>query len=210
MRFADAACGGLLQPKADARVSSIRRRLRPLVQILRSSDERRDLLWELRRRSRGEPPLPEGPIGNVLVICLGNICRSPFAGRLLAAGSPSLQVRSGGFEAREGDPAEPDAIRVASEFGVDLSDHAAHRITLDDLEWAHLVVGMTGRHHGMLRDRWDEHSSKIRMLGDFLEARPHSIPDPWGCPQAEFRSVYHQIRLATTRLSARLASPGSR
>ncbi len=186
--------------------AGIRRRLRPLIEILRSSDARRDLRWELGRRSRGEPSLPEGPIRNVLVICLGNICRSPFAEHLLAAACPDVQVRSAGFEARDGDPAEPDAIRVASEFGVDLSDHAAHRITLADLAWADLIVGMTGRHSGMLQDRWPEHAPKLRLLGDFLAAPPHAIADPWGCPAAEFRLVYRQIRLATTRLSACLAT----
>ena len=186
--------------------AGIRRRLRPLIEILRSSDARRDLRWELRRRVRGEPSLPEGPIRNVLVICLGNICRSPFAERLLAAVCPDLHVRSAGFEARDGDPAEPDAIRVASEFGVDLSDHAAHRITLADLAWADLIVGMTGRHCGMLQDRWPEHAPKHRLLGDFLAASPHAIADPWGCAAAEFRLVYRQIQLATTRLSACLAT----
>ncbi len=184
----------------------IRRKLRPLVQILRSSDERRDAFWELRRRVGSEPSLPEPRIRNVLVVCLGNICRSPFAERLLATECPRLLVHSGGFEARDGAPAESDAIRVAAEFGVDLSDHAAHRITIADLEWADLVVGMTGRHHYTVRDRWAAHTPKVRLLGDFLEAPPHAIADPWGCPEAEFRNVYSQIRLAIERLSARLTA----
>ena len=65
---------------------------------------------------------------------------------------------------------------------------------------------MTGRHCGMLQDRWPEHAPKHRLLGDFLAASPHAIADPWGCPAAEFRLVYRQIQLATTRLSACLAT----
>lgn len=187
-------------------INRIRARLRPLAEILRYSDARRDFLWELRRRREGEPSLPEGPVRNVLVVCLGNICRSPFAEHLLAAKCPQLIVRSGGFQARDGDPAEPDAIRVAVEFGADLSAHRARRITREHVEWADLIVGMTGRHHKMVRDRWPEHAPKVRMLGDFLDTPPHAIADPWGCPEAEFRSVYRQIRVATTRLSACLAA----
>jgi protein-tyrosine phosphatase len=188
--------------------ASLRRRLAPIARLVRSADERRDQWWELRRRLSGVPSLPETEVRNVLVVCFGNICRSPFAERLLARARPQLVVRSAGFEARNGDPAEPNAIVVAAEFGVDLSDHAAHRIAEVDVAWADLIVGMTGRHHAMLRDRWPAHASKTRLLGDFLEAPPHRLIDPWGCPPEAFRAVYARIVDATGRLSSCLPSPG--
>ncbi len=182
----------------------LRRQLRPWVHALRSREERHDLFWELRRRSRREPALPESAIRNVLVICLGNICRSPFGERLLASRCPDLVVRSSGFEAREGNPAEPEAIRVAGEFGIDLSDHAAHRMTTAEVDWADLILGMTGRHHAMLRERWPAATPKLRLLGDYLDGPPHAIADPWGRPAADFRTVYAQIERASARLSNRL------
>lgn len=185
-------------------LASIRRRLSPVARLLRSADERRDLWWELRRRSAGVPALPAPAVRNVLVVCFGNICRSPFAERLIARDCPQLVVRSGGFEAREGDPAEADAIRMAVEFGIDLSDHAAHRLSADDAAWADLIVGMTGRHHGMLRDRWPAHAAKVRLLGDFLPTPPFGIVDPWGCPPEVFRAVYTRIVQATGPLVERL------
>lgn len=187
-------------------VRAIRRRLSPVARLLRSGDERRDLWWELRRRSGGVPALPTPAVRKVLVVCLGNICRSPFAERLIARDCPGLVVRSGGFEAREGDPAEADAIRMATEFGIDLSDHAAHRLTAEDAEWADVIVGMTGRHHGMLRDRWPTQAAKMRLLGDYLPAPPFAIVDPWGCPPETFRAVYTRIVQAADPLSALLGA----
>jgi protein-tyrosine phosphatase len=176
-------------------------RLRPWVGALRSRDERLDLLWELRRRARGAPGLPERPIDRLLVICLGNICRSPFGERYLANACPRLSVRSAGFGAADGDPAPNEAVCVAREFDIDLTRHAARRMTRDDAEWADLIVAMSGRHYAMMAERWPEHLGKIRMLGDFLDTAPHVIPDPWGQPAAAFRTVYAQIVRAGERLA---------
>lgn len=176
----------------------------PYLRAIRSAPERQDLLWEIRRRSRGEPALPFGPIQRVLVFCHGNICRSPLAAHLLATGCPELEVRSGGLEAREGDPAQPGAIRVGAEFGADLERHAAHRLTAVDVAWADLIVGMTGRHSASIRACCPAQCGKVRLLGDFLPGPPFALEDPWGQPDDCFRSVFTRIALANRRLVERL------
>lgn len=189
-------------------VRSIRRPLGAALRCLRSADERQDLWWELRRRGTGEPLLPGPRIERVLVVCYGNICRSPFAERLLARACAGLEVRSAGFEAGEGDPAQPDAIRVAAEFGIDLSDHAARRMRREDVDWADLILGMTGRHHAMLHARWPERADRLRLLGDFLSGPPYALEDPWGCPPEIFRAVYRRIERATAGLVGRIGDRG--
>lgn len=186
-------------------VRSIRRPLGTALRYLRSAEERQDLWWELGRRRAGEPALPGPRIERVLVVCYGNICRSPFAERLLARDGSGLEVRSAGFEAGDGAPAEPEAIRVAAEFGIDLSDHAARRMRREDVEWADLILGMTGRHHAMLRARWPERADRLRLLGDFLPQAPYALADPWGCPPEVFRAVYARIERATAGLVGRIA-----
>lgn len=182
----------------------LRRLVAPVWRALRSRDERRDLVWEIRRRLGGEPRLPTGPVERVLVVCYGNICRSPFAERWLARSCPAIEVRSAGFEAGPGVPAEPEAIRVAAEFGVDLTDHAARRMSAEDVAWADLIVGMTGRHVGLVADRWPEGAARVRLLGDYLEVAPYGLEDPWGCPPEAFRAVYSRIVRAGSRLATRL------
>jgi protein-tyrosine phosphatase len=178
--------------------------LRIVARALRSSNDRHDLVFEFRRRRRGEPLLPAGPIRRVMVICQGNICRSPFAGRQLAAGCPQLEVRSAGLKAREGDPAQPGALKIGSEFGVDLTDHAAHRLSQEDIDWADLIIGMQGWHQASVRQRWPAGNAKVRLLGDFLPSAPHAVDDPWGGTDEFFRAFFEKISRANERLSALL------
>ena len=175
--------------------------LRVIARALRSANDRHDLVFELRRRRRGEPELPRGPIEKVMVICQGNICRSPFAERQLAARCPQIEVRSAGLKAREGDPAQPGALRIGPEFGIDLADHAAHRFDEADVEWADLIIGMQGWHEAWIRQRWPTGSAKVRLLGDFLPSAPHAVDDPWGGADDLFRVIFEKISRANERLS---------
>jgi len=179
-----------------------------VARTLIQSDRRRDAFYEWRRRLTGEPALPTGPIRTVLLICHGNICRSPFAERRLAQCSPDLQVKSAGLDTKAGSPAAPGAVRTARGFGVDLGDHAARSLDLEPelLRWADLIVGMQGRHTTQLSRHWGIAPGKIRLLGDFLAGPPHAIPDPWGESDAVFAAAFARIEDAVQRLAAVLQS----
>ena len=166
---------------------------------------RSDALHEWRRRSRGEPALAAGPIRRVLVICHGNICRSPFAGRLLAARTPVLEVRSAGLEAVDGRLAEDAACRAALRFGIDLADHRAHRMNEADAGWADVILGMEGHHVATVQREWPSAKRKTFLLGDFLPHPPFRIDDPWGREDAYFQMTFDRIELAVDRLAQRLA-----
>jgi protein-tyrosine phosphatase len=89
---------------------------------------------------------------HVLVVCTGNICRSPMAEGFLRSaferrlGHDAPVVRSAGLIARDGTPAEPESIRAAAELGADISGHAAHRLTVPGIEEATVVLGMAAEH----------------------------------------------------------------
>ena len=57
---------------------------------------------------------------NILVVCVGNICRSPTAERLLQRYHPELKVESAGLGALVGKGADPTAISVAAEHQLSL------------------------------------------------------------------------------------------
>jgi protein-tyrosine phosphatase len=179
-----------------------------VARMLLHQDLRQDAFYEWRRRLRGEPALPAGPIRTVLLICQGNICRSPFAERRLARYSPDLEVKSAGLDTRAGSPAAPGAVRTALRFGVDLGDHAAHSLDREPelLRWADLIVGMQGRHSTQLSRNWGISPEKVRLLGDFLSSPPHAIPDPWGESDAVFAAAFDRIEGAVQRLAAVLQS----
>jgi protein-tyrosine phosphatase len=179
---------------------------RTVARIVLHPDLRRDALHEWRRRLRGQPELPAGPIRTVLLICHGNICRSPFAEKRLARYSPDLEVKSAGLDTEPGSPAAPGAIRTARRFDVDLGDHAARSLEPELLRWADLIVGMQGRHSTQLSRNWGIAPGKIRLLGDFLPSPPHAISDPWGESDAVFIAAFERIEEAVRRLAAALQS----
>jgi protein-tyrosine phosphatase len=178
------------------------RALAPLRFLLRP-EHRREVLHEWRRRRRGEPPLPAPPVARALILCHGNICRSPFAEALLRVRCAHVEVRSAGFAAGDGSPADPTAIEVAQEWSIDLRAHRARLLRPDDLRWADLVLVMTAV---QAADAIALGSSpaRVRLLGDYLDAPPHVIADPFGQRTPAFRACFGRIDQAVARLSERL------
>jgi protein-tyrosine phosphatase len=91
-------------------------------------------------------------VASILLVCSGNLCRSPFAEgvlrRLLTErfGPSAPEVSSVGTIARDGEPTTAEAIAVASEHGIDASSHAARRLTREDLAEADLVLAVSAEH----------------------------------------------------------------
>lgn len=65
----------------------------------------------------------------ILVVCVGNICRSPTAERLLRQFHPALTVSSAGLGALVGKGADPCAISVAQAHNLSLENHCARQIS---------------------------------------------------------------------------------
>jgi protein-tyrosine phosphatase len=120
-------------------------------------------------------------MASILVICTGNICRSPmaegFLRRLLAARAPTagFRVSSAGTSAWDGSAATREAVEAAVERDTDISGHSARRLTPDLVEDADLVVGMTAEHRdraaGMAPGAADRVFT-LKELARLLEAVP--------------------------------------
>lgn len=178
--------------------------LRTLARLVLSASARHDARYEWARRLRGEPPLPDGRMQRVLVLCHGNICRSPFAAVLLAARLPQLEVRSGGLQAANGDPADATAARCAQRRGISLAAHRSARVNAESLGWADLVLVMQGSHVAEIERAWPQFGPRVRLLGDFLADPPYLLPDPWGKEEAVFERVFTRLADAVERLAVRI------
>ena len=134
--------------------------------------------------------MSEKPV-NVLVVCTGNICRSPLAHVLLERYSAQrgrrVEVQSASTLGLDGKPAHKHSIRVASEVGLDLSEHASQPVTEELVEWADYILGMKIMHASKLRSRFPQADEKILLLGTF--GGVHEIDDPIGGWRWKFRKT---------------------
>lgn len=102
----------------------------------------------------GRTPLLDsaGPMASILVVCTGNICRSPVAEAMLRAlladrlGDGAPMVASAGTAGWEGSGASPESVKAAAERGIDISGHVARRLRVDHVVDADLVIGMAAEH----------------------------------------------------------------
>ena len=91
-------------------------------------------------------------MASILVVCTGNICRSPMAEGFLRAEilrrdlASSITVASCGTWGWEGSPAIPESVEAAAERGADISSHIARRISPAMVDAAVLVLGLTEEH----------------------------------------------------------------
>ena len=140
--------------------------------------------------------LPDEP--NVLFLCYGNICRSPLAERYLRSaaserGIDGLSVDSAGLRTTEGRSSPGDAIEVAREFGVDLSDHRSKPVTEAQLRWSDLVFVMDLLNYHHLRQGFDDHEGKTLFLGSLTAGDGYEINDPYGETLDQYRTLYGSV-----------------
>lgn len=154
------------------------------------------------------------PVRSVLMVCHGNICRSPFAAAVLAAAaraeSLDLTVTSAGFVGPRRRPPEA-ALRASQRRHVDLSQHTSALIDRTRALAAHIVCVMEARQALMLRTRFGRHATVI-VLGDLdpLPVRRRAIADPWGCGDDIFDASYDRIERCIRELVHVIATSAPR
>lgn len=143
------------------------------------------------------------PIRRVLVMCYGNIYRSPFVAEALRAALPGqLEVRSAGFHAKTGRPSPEAHVRMSQSLGVDLAAHRSSLVSGEDLAWADLVVFMDRHNWARLRDLGAP-ADKLLWLGG-LEPGDVEIPDPYGLDPEAARAVVDRLAACTAALAGSL------
>ena len=126
----------------------------------------------------------------ILFVCTGNTCRSPLAAAL--ARSVGIDAESAGLSARTGDPATPQAVWAAEDFGADLTRHRAKRVTAELLKQADRVYAMTEGHLLALQAAFPAYAGKMRALEP-------AVPDPYGGDEAVYAQCVKSLRLAMRR-----------
>lgn len=176
----------------------------------------RDLAWSLRGRSLKNPPIPPNPRA-LLFVCLGNICRSPFAAHLAArelqaAGLTAVRCSSAGFRPSQATTSPRTAVAAAARFGVSLTEHRPMLVTADLMAAHDMVFVMEPAQLEMLHRRWPTHASRCFLLTLFDTETPvgaferYHIVDPFGKDAAAFDYCYRRIDVAVRQLARALTS----
>lgn len=109
----------------------------------------------------------------VLVLCHGNICRSPFAAAAIASLRPGWTVTSAGLGATPGRRAAKKAREAAERYGLDISNHRSARATPDMLSASDVILHMDGGNLRRLRVMGCERSTCLADWGGAAR-----VPDP--------------------------------
>ena len=128
----------------------------------------------------------------IMIVCTGNVCRSPMGegllrDRLTGAGlDAQYQVASSGVWALDGRPASENSVAVMAERGIDISAHIAHTINADDMAESDLILVMSREHKRMIRNTWPQYEWKVYRLSEMAGKRK-DVRDPYGGPIKEYR-----------------------
>lgn len=140
----------------------------------------------------------------ILMVCLGNICRSPLAEGILQhkakqAGLNWTVESAGTNRYHTGEPPHPLSRKVAKTNGIDISKQKARRFTTDDIDNFDIIYALANDVKDEMRtialNKFDE--SKVKLLmNELLPGKNIDVPDPWSGPEPGYHLVYKMIEEA--------------
>lgn len=150
----------------------------------------------------------------VLMVCTGNICRSPTADGLLrhalqVAGLASrVQVDSAGtHDYHIGDPPDRRSVATAQRYGVDLAELRARQVTKADFESFDLVLAMDdGHYRQLLRLCPPQYRDRVKLYLSYAPQFGRDVPDPYYGKGDGFEKVWQMCQAVTDALVADIRS----
>lgn len=139
---------------------------------------------------------------NILVVCVGNICRSPIAAALLKEQYPQKHIDSAGLSAVVGDPVDPKSQAVMNPYGVDMSNHVAKQIEEKLVRKADIIFTMSDSQTKWIEERWPHCRGKTFKVGHWND---RDIADPYRHDVSLFeiarQDIVESLKLWTDKIS---------
>ena len=127
---------------------------------------------------------------NILVVCVGNICRSPIAAGLLKDQYPQKNIDSAGLSAVIGNPVDPKSQQVMTPYNINMSDHVAKQITENLVTTADIIFTMSDSQTKWIESHWPHCRGKTFRIGHWLDK---DIADPYQHDESAFEVVKQDI-----------------
>ena len=130
---------------------------------------------------------------SVLVVCTGNICRSPMGEFLLKQrwDKADAQVASAGVGALVGHPADEHAIAVMQEHGIDMTEHRAQQLVQPLITSFDLILVMESGHERWINQRLPMARGRVHSICKWSDA--DEVPDPYRRGREAFEACYRQL-----------------
>jgi protein-tyrosine phosphatase len=189
-------------------VTSETRRPRRVRRILKSAYHSArnlpDRILHRRRHHEVRQRLSRGPRPReILVVCYGNVCRSPYLQAVLQRALPDLAVGSAGFFGS--DRAVPEiSLALSAKRGLDLSRFRSRPLTQSTIGAADLVIVMDSYQARQIRALFPRNRASIVVAGDLdpVFDSSRAITDPWNRSSDVFESSFNRLdRCAATLVS---------
>jgi len=168
------------------------------------------LLHRFRRRAAWAEIARRPPPDALLVVCHGNICRSPFAAAVLRSrlAGTGIRVESAGFFG-PGRASPATAVEAARQRRQDLRTHRARLLTPELVRTMDLIAVMDLGQRRAVCERFGRNPRDVFLLGDFdpLPIRTRAVRDPVERPLAVFDEVYERLERCSMALADAISAP---
>jgi len=148
------------------------------------------------------------PARAILVVCKGNICRSPLAEAYLKdrvkKNGVSIDVYSAGLETSFGKPAHPLAQVVGTQGGLVLNQHATQPLHKEQVERADMILVMEWRQRNRIIKLYPQARPKVFLLRQFYDQSVREVADPYSGTLEDFQICFSMIKEACDVLMTRM------
>lgn len=134
-------------------------------------------------------------IRSILVVCVGNICRSPMGEYFLKKEFPNLHIESAGISGLTGHPADDKAVLCMDRLDIDMREHVAKKLNADLVRRSDLILVMSQNQQKHIEQTWPFAKGKTFRLGHWQGI---NIADPYQHDQQFFDDTCLSIQSCVT------------